>query len=63
MRAARGRRNLIIAFIVLIVAACIISAVLSLLADHVARAASTFFAGVAFAFLLGSRLPPRTGGA
>lgn len=55
------RRSLLIALIVVIVLCCMISALLSVRSGHLARAASTFCAGLAFAFLIGSRLPPKAG--
>ncbi|MBK9195360.1 MAG: hypothetical protein IPO17_10325 [Flavobacteriales bacterium] len=55
------RRMLIIALIVVIMACCTASAIFGLRAGHPARAASTFFAGLAFSILFWSRLPKKAG--
>lgn len=54
-------RILIIALIVVIMVCCMASAVLGLRTGHPARAASTFFAGLAFSILFWSRLPKKAG--
>ncbi|MBL7952512.1 MAG: hypothetical protein JNM62_12430 [Flavobacteriales bacterium] len=56
---ARNRRTILIIGIVLILVCCTVSAIFGLRAGHTARAASTFFAGVAFSALFFSLLPPR----
>lgn len=53
----RTLRTLIIIGIVLILTCCTASAILGLRAGHTTRAASTFFAGLAFSALFFSRLP------
>ncbi|MFZ1687680.1 MAG: hypothetical protein WAU70_09675 [Flavobacteriales bacterium] len=54
-------RVLIIALIVLIMFSCTASAILGLRGGHTARAASTFFAGLAFSILFWTRLPKKAG--
>lgn len=54
-------RILIIVLIVLIMTSCTASAIFGLKAGHTARAASTFFAGLAFSILFWSRLPRKAG--
>lgn len=55
---SRKRRPILIFGIVVILVCCTTSAILGLRAGHTARAASTFFAGVAFSVLFYSLLPP-----
>lgn len=52
-------RVLIIALIVVIMFCCTVSAILGLRGGHTARAASTFFAGLAFSILFWTRIPKR----
>ena len=52
-------RILIIGAIVVIMFCCTASAILSLRGGHTARAASTFFAGLAFCILFWSRIPKK----
>ena len=54
-------RILIIALIAVIMFACTTSAILGLRTGHTARAASTFFAGLAFSILFWTRLPKKAG--
>ncbi|MBK6831888.1 MAG: hypothetical protein IPG92_14640 [Flavobacteriales bacterium] len=54
-------RVIIIALIVVIMFCCTCSAILSLRTDHNARAASTFFAGLAFSTLFLTRMPKKVG--
>ena len=54
-------RIVIIVLIVLIMTSCTASAIFGLKAGHTARAASTFFAGLAFSILFWSRLPKKVG--
>lgn len=54
-------RILIIVLIILIMTSCTASAIFGLKAGHTARAASTFFAGLAFSILFLSRLPKKAG--
>ena len=49
-------RTVLIVLIVLIMISCTASAILSLRGGHTARAASTFFAGLAFSILFFTRL-------
>lgn len=53
------RRQLIILLIVVIMVCCTASAYLGLRSGHYTRAASTFFAGVAFSALFLARLPKK----
>lgn len=54
-------RIVIIVLIVLIMISCTASAIFGLKAGHTARAASTFFAGLAFSILFWSRMPKKIG--
>ena len=54
-------RNLIIALIAVIMCCVTASAILSLRTGHNARAASTFFAGLAFSILFWTRMPKKVG--
>lgn len=53
-------RTVLIVLIVLIMISCTASAILSLRGGHTARAASTFFAGLAFSILFFTRLPKKS---
>jgi len=53
------QRLTLIVLILLIIFSCTTSAVLSLRTGHTARAASTFFAGLAFSILFITRMPKR----
>ncbi|MBP7515623.1 MAG: hypothetical protein KA791_13805 [Flavobacteriales bacterium] len=52
-------RTLMLLCIAVILACCTASAILAIRSGHNARAASTFFAGLAFSALFLSRLPKR----
>ncbi|MEO8588608.1 MAG: hypothetical protein ABI432_04505 [Flavobacteriales bacterium] len=51
------RRNAILLLIVGIMICCTVSAFLGLRSGHTARAASIFFAGLAFSIIFWTRLP------
>jgi hypothetical protein len=55
-------RTVLIVLIVLIMISCTTSAFLSLRGGHATRAASIFFAGLAFSTLFMNRLPKKTDG-
>jgi hypothetical protein len=55
------RRLFIIGLVIVIMFCCTASAILSLRGGHTARAASTFFAGLAFCILFWSRIPKKAG--
>ena len=57
-----GRLRVAIITLVVVIMCCVTaSAILSLRAGHAARAASTFFAGLAFSILFWTRLPKKIG--
>ena len=55
------QRIMIIIAIVMIMFCCTASAILGLRGGHTARAASTFFAGLAFSIMFWTRLPKKAG--
>lgn len=60
MRAPHRSRTLIIILIAVIMVCCTASAILGMRDGHVARPASTFFAGLAFSILIWTRLPKKS---
>jgi len=54
-------RIVIIVLIALIMTSCTASAIFGLKAGHTARAASTFFAGLAFSIIFWTRIPKGNG--
>ncbi|HQV51236.1 MAG TPA: hypothetical protein PLD17_03180 [Flavobacteriales bacterium] len=61
MNSPAARRKLIIVLIAVIMICCTASAVFGFRSGHTARAVSTFFAGLAFSFMIWSQMARKQG--